>query len=82
MLLPIIIRDSNFPPEFFPAETIIAGKDELETGIPVNFRHRNVRRKAKITETFSGRKQLEFFKNRFITTDPWARAVNTVFRDF
>ena len=49
-------RGSNFPPEFFPAEIIIPGKDEPETGIPVNFRHGNFYRKAEIPETFSGGK--------------------------
>ena len=39
----IIFRASNFPPEFFPAEIIIPGKDEPETGIPVNFCHGNFR---------------------------------------
>ena len=38
----------------FPAEIIIPGKDEPETGIQVNFRHGNFRRKAVILETFSG----------------------------
>ena len=46
----------NFPPEFFVAEITIPGKDEPETGIPVNFRHGNFRQKAEIPETFSGGK--------------------------
>ena len=37
----MVSRASNFPPEFFPAEIIIPGKDESETGIPVNLRHGN-----------------------------------------
>ena len=49
-------RGSNFPPEFFPAEIIIPGKDEPETGIPVNFRHGIFHRKVEIPETFSSGK--------------------------
>ena len=49
-------RASNFPPEFFPTEIIIPGKDEPETGILVNFRQGNFRRKLEIPETFSSRK--------------------------
>ena len=56
VVLRIIGRASNFPPEIFPAEIIIPGKDEPETGIPVNFRHGNFRQKAEIPETFSGGK--------------------------
>ena len=60
-------RTSNFPPEFFPPEIIIFGKDEPETGIPVNFRHGNFRRMAEIPETFppekiSGGKISKWFK--------------------
>ena len=39
-------RVSNFPPELFPAEIIIPGKDEPETRIPVNFHHGNFRRQS------------------------------------
>ena len=56
------IKASKIPPEFFPAEIIIPGKDKPETGIPVNLRHGNFRRKAEITETFSGG---NFFVGKF-----------------
>ncbi len=47
------VRVSNFPPEFFPAEIIITGKDESENGIPIIFRHGNFHRKPEIPENFS-----------------------------